>query len=286
MATGAQVWSQVAATNATIDTNINFAEGQAPSSLNDSNRAGMASVARWISDNNCTLVTSGSTTALTLATNQIEAALTAGYTVRFQFGTGAAAAATLAVDGLSAVPLQNIPGTNLSGTEYSSGAYGSFTYSSTGTGQWISNTYTNPLGVSTIFAGAGATAPTGTVSTVGVMMGLGSTFKLTPAHSGRVLVIAQGGMGSQTNADNATIHLYYGTGSAPANAAALTGTIVTPAAVYTSPVSGGYYAPFCLATIITGLTIGTAYWFDIAVASNTGAATAGITNTGITLLEI
>ena len=40
-------WSQTAASNATADASINWQEGQAPSSVNDSARAMMASAAAW-----------------------------------------------------------------------------------------------------------------------------------------------------------------------------------------------------------------------------------------------
>jgi len=46
MATGLQVWSATAATNATADSAVNWAEGQAPSSVNDSARAMMAAMAK------------------------------------------------------------------------------------------------------------------------------------------------------------------------------------------------------------------------------------------------
>lgn len=178
MATGAQVWSQVAATNASIDTNINFAEGQAPSSLNDSCRAGMASVAKWISDNNGVLLTSGTTTALTLVTNQVEGALTAGYTVRVQFPSGVGAAATLAVDGLAAKPIQVVPGTNVIGTEYVANSYASLIYSSTGTGQWIANTTPinnfTPTSYSAVL-GSNVTNNSTTVYTEGPNVSVGTT---------------------------------------------------------------------------------------------------------------
>ncbi len=137
MAKGVQVWSGTAASNATVDSNINFAEGQAPSSLNDSCRAMMASVAVWRDDNIGQLTSSGTTSALTLATNQVATALTSGYTVAFTFGTGVAAGATLAVDGLAAKPLQLYPGNNLLGNEFGVGTNSKWIYSSTGTGQWI-----------------------------------------------------------------------------------------------------------------------------------------------------
>lgn len=136
MATGVQVWSQTAATNATADGNVNYAEGQAPSSLNDSARAAMASVAKYRDDQSGTNVTAGTSLAFTLVTNQVATALTSGYTVSFQFSKAAGVGATLAVDGLTAKPLQVNLGTNLLGGEYASGSIGRFTYSSTGTGQW------------------------------------------------------------------------------------------------------------------------------------------------------
>lgn len=137
MATGAQTWSKTAASNATADTNINWAEGMAPSQVNDSARAQMASQAMYRDDNSGTLVTSGSSTAFTVTTNQVAAALTAGYTVSVQFHATVDTSATLNQDGLGAKPLQIYAGTNFQGGEFVAGSIGSFTYSSTGTGQWI-----------------------------------------------------------------------------------------------------------------------------------------------------
>ena len=50
MATGIGAWSTTAATNSSADSNINWAEGQAPSTVNDSARAMMAAVATWLRD--------------------------------------------------------------------------------------------------------------------------------------------------------------------------------------------------------------------------------------------
>jgi hypothetical protein len=75
MATGLVSWSQTAANNATADTNVNWAEGQAPSSVNDSGRGMMASLAKWRDDNAGSLVTAGTSTAYTLTTNQVFASL-------------------------------------------------------------------------------------------------------------------------------------------------------------------------------------------------------------------
>lgn len=146
MAIGVQVWSQVASQNSSSDTNINFAEGQAPSSLNDSCRAVMASVAKWRDDNNGTLVTGGSTTAFTVATNQIEGALTAGYTLCLQFHATADTAATLNVDSLGAKQIQIVPGTNLTGQEIQAATIHKLTYQTSSTA-WVVQDYikTNSL---------------------------------------------------------------------------------------------------------------------------------------------
>ncbi len=151
MATGVQVWSQTPANNATSDSNINYAEGMAPSALNDSNRALMASVAKWNNDNNGTIVTSGTTAAFTAVTNQVEAALTAGFTVALQFHATNDTSATLAVDSLTAKPLQVYAGQSLLGGEFQTGGIGKFTYSTTGTGQWIAQGYAKPTSATTAY---------------------------------------------------------------------------------------------------------------------------------------
>ncbi len=139
MATGTQVWSQTPVTNATADSNVNWAEGMAPSAVNDSARAVMSSVAKWRDDNNGTVVTSGTTSAMTVVTNQVEGALTDGYTISVLFSTAPDTNATLAVDGLAAKPMQTISGSNVINGQFVGGQIQRFTYSSTGTGQWIAN---------------------------------------------------------------------------------------------------------------------------------------------------
>ena len=145
MGTGVQVWSQTAGLNATADSGFTWAEGMSPSLVDDGARGLMASVAMWVADNNGTLATSGSSTAFTVYTNQVETALTAGYTVAVQFSATNDSSATLNVDGLGPKPLQLTAGTNLLGQEFQSGAICRFTYSSTGTGQWIANNYNTQI---------------------------------------------------------------------------------------------------------------------------------------------
>ncbi len=104
MATGVASWSQTAATNASADSTVNWAEGQAPSTVNDSARAMMASVAKWRDDLGGVTSTSGTSTAYVATTNQSFASLAAlsGKRITVQVHTASGPAATLAVDGLTA----------------------------------------------------------------------------------------------------------------------------------------------------------------------------------------
>jgi hypothetical protein len=58
-------WSQTASSNATADSTINWAEGQAPSSVNDSARAMMAASSKYRDDTAGITVTGGTSTAYT-----------------------------------------------------------------------------------------------------------------------------------------------------------------------------------------------------------------------------
>ncbi len=263
MATGVQVWSQTPASNATADSNINWAEGMAPSAVNDSARSVMASVAKWNNDNNGTLVTSGSSTAYTVATNQIESALTAGYTVTVQFHATSDLNATLAVDGLAAKPLQLVSGTNVPFAALPANSVRNFTYSSTGSGQWIATPtpVTPPQG---LVSAIGPFNGLGTNTNAYTMMGLGTHFTFTPLYSTRAYFAVQFYSSSNTAGGGAIqVEGTYGTGTAPTGGAALTGTVFSGALVGFNNTLNGQI-PFTLVGCGTGLTPGTAYWVDVA----------------------
>lgn len=123
--------------------------------------------------------------------------------------------------------------------------------------------------------------PTGTTSTTAKMMGLAGS--ITPATSTRVFMTICGQMSNSLINDGSTVQLRYGIGTAPANAATLTGTQLGASQTFTALVAAqrdGY----CISGIATGLTIGTAYWMDIALNANT-AGTATITGNTITAHE-
>jgi hypothetical protein len=103
--------------------------------------------------------------------------------------------------------------------------------------------------------------PTLTTSTTGVMMGLAGA--ITPKTTGRVQLIVTGVLANSLSGDGAGASLRYGTGGAPANAAAPTGSLCTGGAVTRLiAAANNQQVPETLACTITNLTVGTAYWFD------------------------
>src|ERR1700756_3788698 len=108
-------WSKTAASNAAADGTINWAEGQSPSSVNDSARAMMARGAEWRDDVSGTITTGGTSTAYTVASNEGFDTLAHmnGAMIAFVPHTTNGATVTLAVDGLTAKPLRYGPSLEL-----------------------------------------------------------------------------------------------------------------------------------------------------------------------------
>jgi hypothetical protein len=108
-------WSRTAGTNATADGSINWAEGQAPSSVNDSARAMMAAAAKFRDDIAGAIVTGGTSSAYTVSSYQVFDTLAHldGGMIAFSPHTTSAATppngVTLNVDGLGAKPLRLSP---------------------------------------------------------------------------------------------------------------------------------------------------------------------------------
>lgn len=120
------LWSRTAASNATADPDINFQEGQAPSTVNDSARALMASAAGFRDDISGAIVTGGTSTAYTITSYQVfnNLANMNGQMIAFTPHVTNGATVTLNVDGLGAKPLRSAPsaellaGTLILGTPY------------------------------------------------------------------------------------------------------------------------------------------------------------------------
>lgn len=103
------------------------------------------------------------------------------------------------------------------------------------------------------------------------MVGLAGAF--TPVHSGNVVFLTVGTL-SFGGGGAPALALYYGTGSAPANGASPTG-------IQIGKTSGG--TAFGL---VTGLLLGTPYWFDCAAGNTGGGATAQYTGVAMFALEL
>lgn len=162
MATGLQSWSKTASSNSNADSNVNWAEGQAPSSVNDSARALMASAAMFRDDINGTIETSGTSTAYTVTSNQTFGALAQGLMVAFIPHTTSGATPTLAVDGLTAKPIRSAPATELPSGVLSEGTPYVVTYYTSNSGEWILHSFYELPGSMPIGAGCdfwGSTAP-------------------------------------------------------------------------------------------------------------------------------
>ena len=137
-------------------------------------------------------------------------------------------------------------------------------------------------------SGATATAapanPTGITgaTAAAVMLGLAGSF--TPNAGGNMMLWVTGDILCGTIGSGATIQIAYGTGAAPANNAALTGTLAAKALNFVASTAAGR-APFNMMAYIAGLTVGTAYWLDLAVQNLTGGTTT-IADVTVTVLEV
>ena len=121
--------------------------------------------------------------------------------------------------------------------------------------------------VSVLLSNSTAYSPAGTTSTTLVMAGYGQTF--TPSKTGRVLIILLANVNNNTAGDGVQAVLSYGTGTPPAAGAAVTGTQVGGTAKETSAAASASLE-IALVAVVSGLTVGTTYWLDVAYSAITG----------------
>lgn len=108
---------------------------------------------------------------------------------------------------------------------------------------------------------------------------------ITPARDGTVVFLVTGTVANPTAiADGANLQLAYGTGTAPSNAGVATGTVLSALQKFITATTLEK-VPFSIAAAVSGLTVGTAYWFDLQVQDVTGG-TATITDVDCTAIEI
>ena len=155
-------WSTTASSNDDADSTINWLEGQAPSTINNSARAMMAAIAKWRDDMSGNLVTGGTSSAFTITTNQTFTALTDGISITARMSTANAASATLNVDGLGAKTIAAVYGTAIAANALRSGSIQTFTYDSTDDKWIVLNLQTNgDIPTSSVMLFYSAAAPTG-----------------------------------------------------------------------------------------------------------------------------
>ena len=155
-------WSKTSSENATADSTISWAEGQAPGTINDSARAMMSALAKFREDLSGQLNTSGTSTAYTVTSNQAFTSLNDGAQIAFRLDKTNGAAPTLNLDNLGAKPLRLVSASDLVGAELVAGAIYTATYDSGGD-EWL---IANPVSTGLVPAGtvadfAGTSAPTG-----------------------------------------------------------------------------------------------------------------------------
>lgn len=145
-------WSQTAGTNATADPNINWREGQAPSSINDSARAMMAQLAFYRDSISGVLADTGMSTAYAVSTGlSLAATPTNGQLVCFTPANTNGAAVTFAADSGTAFPIQTAPGTAIPAGSMVAGTPYCVTFA---TNAWLTRQF---------FAGSSFVVPLGAV---------------------------------------------------------------------------------------------------------------------------
>lgn len=209
---------------------------------------------------------------------------------------GTATAPTVATGTLDVIAADHPPAANWSnnGKKITSLANGTAASDAAAFGQLPSGS--SPLGTGS--GGTGRTTspaaaqsfapanPAPTSSTTEVMMGLGSTCSYTPASTGRVLVIVGLFATTATGLVSITAGGRFGTGTAPANGAAVTGTAFGPVAdpAIRAPAIGQFGGmPF---SAVLSLTAGTTYWFDLAVSTANASDAASVANVTVSIAEL
>jgi len=143
------LWSKTAASNATADSTVGWSEGQSPSSVNDSARAMMSSIASWRDDITGTITTGGSSTAMTVTSNQTFDTLARmnGAMVAFVPHATNGATVTLNCDGLGAKPLRSAPSVELPAGVLVQGTPYTATYNNSDAVWYLQNFFVNPYSV-------------------------------------------------------------------------------------------------------------------------------------------
>jgi hypothetical protein len=129
-------WSTVAINNGTTDPLIDWHEGQARASVNNSSRSEMAAIAKHRNLNNGSIVTTGTANAQAFLSGVTYESIPSGLTARLKVGGGLTntASMTLNMDGIGATLVKTANGDNLRGGEFVADCYVDLLYNGT---NWI-----------------------------------------------------------------------------------------------------------------------------------------------------
>ncbi len=131
-------WSTTAATNSSVDTGINWAEGQDPATVNNSARGMMAARAKARLDLGGGLAAGGTANALTVVTNEVLSSghITAGTRLLLRAtADNTSTTVTFAPDSLTAANIKRADGSALAVGDIRSGMYLDLVYNS-GSSEW------------------------------------------------------------------------------------------------------------------------------------------------------
>jgi hypothetical protein len=127
-------WSTTAASNSSADSSINWAEGQARSTVNDSARSMMAAIAKKRNLENYSITTGGSANAQTITSGVSYTSIPTGLRANVILGFSNTGATTINMDGVGAVAVLDLYGFALTGGELHATSYADFFYNGT---NWI-----------------------------------------------------------------------------------------------------------------------------------------------------
>lgn len=155
-------WSETAASNATADPNINWATGMSPSAVSPSARQMMAGIAEVRDDWSGALAGGGTASAYTVTSNQGFDTLAHlnNQQICFTPNNTNAAGVTLAVDGLTALPIDTAPSTAVGAGVLVQGTPYCVIYNNSNQQfylkNFVGNPYNVPLGGVMIYTGSSA----------------------------------------------------------------------------------------------------------------------------------
>lgn len=110
--------------------------------------------------------------------------------------------------------------------------------------------------------------PAGSSSATFVMAGL--AIPLTPRQTGNLKINITGNVSNDTPTDGAQVQGAYGTGAAPVNGAAATGTTFGNVPGTLISTAANQLKEIAIVARVIGLTLNTAYWIDLQFKAVTG----------------